>query len=153
MGEIESEFLFEITAQLGDRREFGATPRGWRRFVKVIGGEFAGPRLRGEVLPDGGDWAVVESDGLGWLDVRLSLRADDGALIYLAYTGLLDVAEDLRRAFGREAIDPRRYYFRTQATFEVADPRYTWLRRRLAVGTGRIHQGLVAVTYRLHAIL
>ncbi len=53
-----------------------------------------GPKLRGKMLPGGGDWLTVRTDGVGILDVRATIESDDGALIYLAYTGVGDLGED-----------------------------------------------------------
>lgn len=153
MGDIRSEFLFEITAHLGEFQEIGQTPRGLRRIVYVTGGQFEGPRLKGEVLPGGGDWLLARADGVGVLDVRATLRTDDGALIYITYNGYIDAPPDVWEKFVSEDVDPERYYFRTNPTFEVADERYAWLQKRLAIGVGRVHKGVTGVTYRVYAIL
>jgi len=49
------DFLYEITMDAAIE-DVGVSPAGHRRFVKVTGGAFSGPRLRGTVLPGGGDW-------------------------------------------------------------------------------------------------
>jgi hypothetical protein len=46
------------------------TPVGTRMTFITTGGVIDGPRLRGELLPGGGDWLVVGSDGTGRVDVR-----------------------------------------------------------------------------------
>jgi hypothetical protein len=61
----------------------GATPHGNRRIYYIKGGTFAGPKLKGEVLPGGGDWLVIRPDDTWKLDVRETLRTDDGQLIYI----------------------------------------------------------------------
>jgi hypothetical protein len=38
------------------------------------GGKFEGPKLRGEILPGGGDWEIVQSDSTAFLDTRYNLR-------------------------------------------------------------------------------
>ncbi len=65
-----------------DVEDLGVTPAGRRRIVTVKGGRFEGPRLRGTVLPGGGDWLVERSDSVRALDVRITLRTGDGHLIY-----------------------------------------------------------------------
>jgi len=52
--------LHEITMDV-DVQDVGATPSGRRRIVVVKNGRFSGPRLRGRVLPCGGDW-LIERD-------------------------------------------------------------------------------------------
>jgi len=59
--------------------EIGTGPQGTRTIFNVTGGTFEGSRLRGTVLPNGGDWLLVDSEGVGRLDVRLTLATDDGA--------------------------------------------------------------------------
>jgi hypothetical protein len=109
------------------------------------GGAFAGPRLRGEVLPGGGDWVLVRPDGVADLDIRLTLRTDEGDLIYTACEGIFDIAPEMRRRIlDGEEVDPSKYYFRTAPRFETASGKYGWLNRLIAVGVGRrTAQGMV----------
>ena len=104
-------------------QEVGATPRGRLFIFPIIGGSFEGDRLRGKVLAGGADWATATADGAFELDLRATLEADDGALIYLTFTGVRDDA---------------RQYLRTLPRFETAAPQYDFLNRLLAVGIGEI---------------
>lgn len=100
--------------------EIGATPIGRRRVAVVVGGSFEGPRLRGEVLPEAGaDWLLVRPDRSLLLDVRITLKTDDGAFIYMTYRGI------------RQG-----QYFRTAPFFETGDERYAWLNDIVSVGVG-----------------
>jgi len=101
----------------------GSTPRGKREIYPIIGGTFEGERLRGTVLPGGADWTVTRPDGATELDLRITLLTDDGALVDLTFTGLRDDAHS---------------YFHTLPRFETAAPKYAFLNRLLAVGTGAI---------------
>ena len=87
-GALRSEFLCSLTGLVAPPREIGTTPRGTRRFYPAIGGSFEGPRLRGEVLPDGGDWLLMRPDGVLEQDVRITLKTDNGASIYVRYAGV-----------------------------------------------------------------
>jgi hypothetical protein len=102
----------------------GATPHGTRVIFPITGGTFEGERLRGTVLGGGADWVSGYSDGTFELDLRVTLETDDGALIHMTFTGVRD--------------DGRRY-FRTLPRFETAAPKYAFLNRLLAVGTGELH--------------
>jgi ketosteroid isomerase-like protein len=133
------ELLYEITFDV-DVQDLGTTPSGQRRIVVVKGGSFAGPRLRGRVLPGGGDWLLVRTDGSRRLDVRGTLETDDGALIYGSYLGVIRGTPD----------DPSTYYFRTAPLFETAAPRYAWLNHVLAVGYGWRGEGRIG--YSVYAI-
>jgi hypothetical protein len=141
-----------LTATLGPAQTLGATPVGNRKIVYVEDGRFVGPRIKGRILPGGGDWALTRSDGVLLLDVRLTIETDDGALIHCTYTGHRHgPAEALARLARGEAVDPSEIYFRIAPRFETADPRYQWLNRLLAIGIGeRLPQG---PRYHIHEVL
>jgi hypothetical protein len=115
----------------------GQTPNGFRRIGVIQGGSFEGERLSGEVLAGGNDWQTVRGDEGTKLDVRLVLRTNDNALIVMTYQALrwgpADVMEKLDKG---EVVDPARYYFRMMASFETGAPKYDWMNRIIAVGTG-----------------
>jgi len=137
MDELKSEFLFEMTVDVNSPLCMGATQQGERRFVVVTGGRFEGPKLKGEVLPGGADSIFMTPDGIAQLDVRLVLKTDDGALIYLQYLGRRHGPADvMARLAAGEAVDPSSYYFRTVLTFETGDARYAWLNGIVAVAKG-----------------
>ena len=135
---LRSEFLLQIIGDLGDPQNVGETPLGVRRILYMTGGSFSGPRLKGEVLPGGGDWVLARRDGVAQLDIRMTLRTDDKALIYASCGGILDMAPALRERIMRgEIVDPSKYYFRTALVFETAAEKYSWLNRLIAAGVGR----------------
>jgi hypothetical protein len=137
MMELRSQHLFTLTALVDPPQTLGQTPLGGRRIVTVTGGQFEGERLSGQVLPGGGDWLLERADGVFVLDVRLTLRTDDGALIYMTYGGLRHgPPEVLARLATGEPVDPGSYYFRTTPGFETADERYSWLNRIVSVAIG-----------------
>ena len=149
--DLKTEFLFDARIDLAAAEQIGAVPQGARSVHIVTGGTFEGPRLRGEVLPGGGDWLLSQSDGLNELDVRVTLRADDGALILVTYRGILDLPADVaRRALDGEDVDASEYYFRTSPRFETGAEQHAWLNRIVCVGTGWFAPGKVA--YRVFAI-
>jgi len=136
MNVLRSEILFSLYLDVAyDRLQaIGAMPLGWRGIYPVNGGRFEGLKLKGVVLPDGADWVVRRADGA---TVRLGLKTDDGALIAMAYTGLLYVAPEAATRFRRrEPVAYGETYIRTTPRFETADPRYDWLNRVIAVGNG-----------------
>ena len=63
-------------------------PYGNRRIYTFNGGSFEGPRLKGKILPGGGDWLLRGADGIGRADYRANLETDDGALVYLQLHGI-----------------------------------------------------------------
>jgi len=138
---------------IADRQQkFGAVPYGVRSFVPVTGGDFEGPRLRGKVLPGGGDWLLLRSDGVLELDLRITLETDDHALIYMTFQGIRHGPPEVIAAFGRgEVVDPALYYLRTVPRFETSAERYVFLNRIVAVGIGETRPG--GAVHRFEEIL
>ena len=134
---VRTRPLFVMRLAVRPRQVVGAAPAAFRRIGPVFGGSFTGERLSGEVLDCGNDWQTVRADGCTTLDVRLVLRAADGAMIAMTYRGLRhgppEVIERLERG---ETVDPASYYFRIAAQFETAAVPYDWLNRILAIGIG-----------------
>jgi hypothetical protein len=140
-----TEFLFQMRAELDEPQAIGETPIGGRRIFYVKNGSFAGPRLRGTVLPGGGDWVLVRKDGVSQLDVRITLKCDDGSLIFVSYRGVADIPPDVRARIAKgEDVPSDQYYFRITPVFETASEKFAWLNRLVAVGIGkRTATGLV----------
>lgn len=148
VGDMEARHLFDIVVDLRPRLDFGRGPVGNRVLFGSAGGTFSGPRLRGEVLEGGGDWAVFRPDGSMTLDVRLTLRTDDGALVHMTYGGRWIISPEQQVALGdpaqRAALDPADYYFRTNPLFETGSNAHSWLNDVVCVGKGYVVEGGVA---------
>ncbi len=63
--------LMTVHADLKPPAGIGAGPYGTRLVFDVTGGHFEGARLRGTLLPSGGDWLLIDAEGVGHLDVRI----------------------------------------------------------------------------------
>jgi len=153
MRELKSRHLFTITMKLPPTLELGDTPAGNRRVFTVSGGEFAGDRLRGEVLPQGSsDLLLVRADGASQQEVRLILRTDDRALILMTYTGRRHASPEVTaRIAGGQQVSASDYYLRTAPFFETSSPTYAWLNKIVSVGIGeRLADG---VDYEVFEIL
>jgi predicted ester cyclase len=146
--EIATAHLFSMAVDLDPRLDIGAGPYGRRVLFGSAGGSFEGPRLRGEVLAGGGDWALFRPGGSMALDVRLTLRTDDGALVHMTYGGRWIVPPGLRAELAdpaeRYRVDPARYYFRTNPLFETGAERYAWLNDIVCAGSARLVEGGIA---------
>ena len=117
------EYLGTLSAETGTRSVIENGPQGTRTIVQVVGGRFEGPRLKASVQTPAGDWITNRADGSYRLDVRLTLKTDDGALILVTYNGIgqtTNAGASLRIA----------------PLFETGDSRYVWLTRLQAVGVG-----------------
>ena len=105
---MTSRPLFILRLSTAPIQEIGPTARGTLSIFPITGGTFDGDRLRGNVLPGGGDWVT---------------KLSDGTFELMTFTGVRD---DANR------------YFRTLPRFETAAPKYDFLNRLLAVGIGEI---------------
>lgn len=127
-----------LTVDFAAMVNIGETPAGLRRIAPVTGGTFSGERLNGEVLPGGNDWLINRADGVMVIDVRLTLKTDDGALIFLSYQGRFLAASGAMARFAKGTpLDPSEYSLAMVARFECGDARYNWLNNVVAVGTGQ----------------
>ncbi|WP_334129558.1 DUF3237 domain-containing protein [Sneathiella sp.] len=128
----------------------GETAMGGRVIATVTGGEITGPLLQGKVR-GGGDWLLTRPDGVTQLDVRLTIEAADGALIYVRYEGFRHGPADvMARLMAGEAVDPSLYYFRAQPRLETSAPAHLWVNRHLFIATGvREPEGPVYSVYKV----
>jgi Protein of unknown function (DUF3237) len=133
---LQTRPLFVLRELVPPLLVVGQTPDAFRRIGVIQGGAFEGERLSGEVV-SGNDWQAVRTDSCIKLDVRLVLRTTDGALIVMTYqclrTGPRSVIEKLEKG---ESVDPASYYFRMNPMFETSAPKYNWINRIIAIGTG-----------------
>jgi hypothetical protein len=149
---MNSRPLMTVKIEAAPAQKLGAAPHGIRSIVLVTGGDFEGPRVRGKVLPGGGDWLLLRSDGVLELDLRITLETDDHALIYMTFQGLRHGPPDAIAALGRgESVDPAKYYFRTLPRFETSAEAYAYLNRIVTVGVGEARPN--GATHRIHEIL
>jgi uncharacterized protein DUF3237 len=105
--------------------------------VPIVSGRFEGPRVKASVQAPSGDWITNRVDGSYRLDVRLTLKTDDGVLILLTYNGIgetTNAGASLRAA----------------PLFETGDARYTWLTRLQAVAVGE--RVGTTVSYDIYAL-
>jgi hypothetical protein len=88
------------------------------------------------------DWQLLRADDVLELDLRVTLRTDDGALISMKSFGLRHGPPEVIAAIGPgETVDPARYYFRTTPRFATAHPKYAFLNRLVAVASGDRRDG------------
>jgi len=154
MSDLKTEFLCTVTANVDWRQviDVGATPHGIRQIICIKGGTFKGPKLKGTVLPGGGDWFVRRADQIVELDVRCVLRTDDNHLIYCCLRGINEMtAEVAIKAITGQSVDSSKYYFRVTAITETGSEKYFWLNRIVAVGVGKLIPA--GVEYEIYTVL
>lgn len=131
-------FTLKLDVDAASASQIGKTPDGRRSIAPIAGGSFEGERLKGLVLQGGADWVRFQSDGVMRIDVRLTLRTDDGALIYLAYEGRFIGGPDAMVKLAKGlTLDPGTYSLVTIARLECGSDRYAWLNTVIAVGIGQ----------------
>ena len=136
---IELVPLCTLHVQLKPPIEVGAGCAGTRVIVEVASAEVKGDRLRAELAGAAvADWILIGPDGTATLDIRATLRTDDGAIIFMQYNG--KAASDCSQGLQLPAtiyVTPR---------FETGDERYAWLNRIQAVGKGTVHEVFRSIT-------
>jgi Protein of unknown function (DUF3237) len=136
---VHPALAWELTARFrwaDGRNVTGAYRGGQRIYNTVAGGDFAGPRVRGEILPGGGDWAQMTPADADLAhpapgraiayDARYILRTHDGVHIYVNNHGgkFTGAPDDPQNAFGF-----------SQPTFDTPlDSAYQFLSRAMFVG-------------------
>jgi hypothetical protein len=134
-------FAFRIVLRFeaGPRLRFEPAYRGGRRgFVAVQGGEIAGPRLTGRVLPQsGGDWPWFWPGGLVDFEAHYQLEASDGTPIYIHNQGIAwSAPQVLARIEAGEPVAPEDTYCRVTPRFEAPAGPHEWLNRTVFIGKG-----------------
>ncbi|MDX2378688.1 MAG: DUF3237 domain-containing protein [Acidimicrobiia bacterium] len=146
--ELIHEFTFQ--AHLGDTLVPGAGPQGTRVVANVTGGWARGERISGSIVGAGADWALIGSDGFNRLDVRAQIQTDDGAVLYVSYTGLLEMNEAVQQALSGAESQYDDAYFRTTPLIETGHPDYTWVNTTLFVARGRfVENGVEYEVFRV----
>ena len=133
---FELDFLGALTAQL--RAEvMGHTPQGFRINFFIVQGEVHGPRLRGRVRPEGGDWMCIRPDGVGEVDIRVTYEMADGALLLEQSGGVFDIGPDGYADVVRGVYTGAPPFFATP-TYITADARWKWINALQCFGFGRV---------------
>ena len=131
------EYLGALQVETGTRTVIENAPQGTRTVVEILNGRFEGPRMKATVQGPAGDWITNRADGSYRLDVRVTLKTDDGALILVTYNGIGQTT-----AAGAS--------LRIAPLFETGDSRYAWLTRLQAIGVGE--RVGTKVVYNLYAL-
>lgn len=129
-------FFAALTAKL--RPEvIGETPEGYRINLFIQSGRVVGPRIHAVVRPEGGDWMCVRPDGIGMVDIRITIETADGALIYDRAGGVFDLGSDgYAKVVARQFTGCPPYY--ATPTFVTAHPDWQWLNRCQGLGIGLV---------------
>ncbi len=132
---LQSEFLFTLSADVGELVSLGHGPLGERRVVYINNGTFEGPAMRGVVI-GGADWQILRSDGALELDARYAIREQGGGVVQVISQGMRHGPPDVMARLARgEDVDPASYFFRSSMRFETGAADLAWLNKTMAVAT------------------
>lgn len=128
-------FIARLTVDVDAPLELGENAQGKRRFIAITGGLVRGERLNGVVLPGGGDWQTLRTDGVAELHARYFLETDSGERIEVENTGFRHGSAAVMQRLQRgEPVAPNEYYFHTTPRFYTSSPDYAWLTRTIFIG-------------------
>ena len=121
------EFVMQLDVNISEPYYVGETPEGFRTVIPITGGTFAGPRLKGEIIPGGADYQLSVAHGsITKLEAIYSIRTDDGVYIHVRNRGIITTISDEE---GKQ-----QPYFKTSPLFEAPiDSDYTWLNQGVFV--------------------
>ena len=131
-------FVFAIRVYFSGRLKIGTLPSGFvRGFTGAAGGEIAGPKLNGIVVPNtGGDWPAYWPNGAVEFTAQYMLQADDGTMIVLRNRGYRYAPPEVTARMERlDPVDPSEYYMRLAPSFEAPAGPHDWLNRSVFIGT------------------
>ena len=133
------ESVGTIKVQLGDMVEVGGGPKGTRIVVDVVSAEMNSDKIKASLATnDAADWLTVSADGsTGCLDVRLTLKTDDGQFVYVEYQGRADMGKGL---------------IATAPTFQTGSEKYAWLNSVQAVAAGNVNLDTGELMYNLYEV-
>lgn len=149
----ELEYVDSYEATLSEPEIIGPVAEGMRANFYVTGGTLQGPKLNGKLRPVGADWLTVRTDGVAVLDVRATFETDDGALIYVSYSGMIDMGPDGYQNFiDGNPPPPEGVDIRMTPKFQTSHPDYLWLNRAVCVGIGKGYLDQSRVCYDVYQI-
>jgi hypothetical protein len=152
--ELKSEFLFGLEIGLNPPQVVGPVLKGTRLISPIRNGFVKSDKINGKILECSGDWGLIIDSATFKVDSRATIETDDGALIYITYSGYSHADAKIAALIGAGKggeLSPSDYYFSTSVSFETGSPRYEWLNYVVAVGVGRF-PAAGKVAFRIYEI-
>jgi Protein of unknown function (DUF3237) len=152
--ELKVEFLFGLEIDLKPPQVVGPVLKGTRLISPFKDGVVKSDKINGKVLECSGDWGLIIDSTTFKVDSRVAIQTDDGALIYITYTGYSYASAKIAALIGAGKggdLSPSDYYFRTAVSFETSSPAYAWLNHTIGIGVGRF-PAAGKVSFRIYTI-
>ncbi|MHC2254425.1 hypothetical protein ACVILK_004117 [Bradyrhizobium embrapense] len=150
--ELQTRYVFTITARIAEVTSAGDIGAGVRRIVPIVGGEVRGETVNGKVLAFGADFQIIRPSELIELEAKYAFETDDGAVVYVENKGIrfgpVELLEKLKRG---EPVDPKLIYFRTVPRFETGAEKYRWLMQHIFIASAARHADRVVID--VHQVL
>jgi len=116
-------------------------------------GTVRGPKINGTIVAPSGDWLIVMADGSLRLDVRATIKTDDGEIILVTYSGAIARSKEVADRFNNgEVITSKDIYFITAPQFTTGSKKYDWINHIQAVGKMVSTQRGVNIKYDLFIV-
>ena len=149
---LQTNYVFTITARIGEVTTAGDIGSGVRRIIPIVGGEVRGADVNGKVLAFGADFQIIRPNELIELEAKYAFETDDGATVYVENKGIrfgpMELLQKLKRG---EPVDPKLIYFRTVPNFETGAANYRWLMEHIFVASAARHADRVVID--VHQVL
>ena len=112
-----------------------------------------GPRINGTLFAPAGDWSRTLPSGASRLDVRATIKTDDGALIYISYNGIFKDSEEAEaRAAKGEVLTSEDIYFVIAPTMQTSARKYDWLNAVQCIGKMTRYKNDAYVKYDIFVV-
>jgi hypothetical protein len=152
MLELQKAMVYRLTAMRGPLDPTAGSPRGTRQYWEMSAGTLSGDGINATMALPGGDWMSMSPDGFWRPNVRVQWLTDDGAVLLMHYTGLVEQNARFKAAAEHDqetAFDD--HYMRMVVTFDTGAERYRWLNERIFVARGRL-LGASQIEYEIYQL-
>jgi hypothetical protein len=127
---IETEYLGTLEYQIDPPQAVGNL-----LVSNFPSGTIQGPKINGTVIGPSGDWLMPMPDGSLRLDVRGTIKTNDGEFILVEYNGVIDSPKEASdRFFKGEVMTAKDEYCLIAVRFTTSSKTYDWLNKVQAVG-------------------
>jgi len=146
---IQTEYLMTLEAPIEPPEAVGQ-----RLIVNIpSGGTVHGPKINGAPIPPSGDWQIPMPDGTLRVDVRATIKTDDGEFIFVEYSGVVALTRENGDRFIKGGpLSSQDVYFIMAPRFTTASKKYEWINQIQAVGKMVAIQGGKTVKYDIFAV-
>lgn len=132
--QISTEYLMTLYVPLDAPQQIDNTlfiytiPPGREGWAK-------GPKINGRIVAPAGDWIRIMPAGNARIDVRQTVKTDDGALIYISSNGIVSYTkESWNRLMKEEVITGEDHYLILAPTMQTSAEKYLWLNHVQCIG-------------------